>query len=178
VAQFKPDVVHAHNWLVNSYLPLKSWSGAPLILTLHDYSLICSKRSFVHGSAEHVEACDGPHLVKCCHCATDHYGTIKGAVTALGTLGYSYTARRTIDKFLAVSHSVLRYNRLAEFGVDYEVIANFVPDDVATLSPDVEPCVGELPDKYILYVGDLIRMKGVPVLLDAYASLRMHHHWC
>jgi glycosyltransferase involved in cell wall biosynthesis len=167
VAQFKPDVVHAHNWLVNSFLPLKSWSGASLVVTLHDYSLICPKKNLMRAG----EFCDGPHLVKCWQCAGDHYGIVKGVVTTLGSFGSSYIARRTVDKFLAVSHAVARHNRLAESGVDHEVIPNFIPDDVAVLSPDVEPCVGELPDEYILFVGDLIRLKGVPVLLDAYAGL-------
>src|SRR5215469_2150514 len=34
-AQEKPDVVHAHNWLLASYLPLKIWNGARLVVTLH-----------------------------------------------------------------------------------------------------------------------------------------------
>jgi glycosyltransferase involved in cell wall biosynthesis len=152
---------------VDSFLPLKSWSGASLVVTLHDYSLICPKKNLMHDG----EVCDGPHLAKCCHCAGDHYGTIKGVVTTLGNFGSSYIARRIVDKFLAVSRSVARHNRLAEFGVSHEVITNFIPDDVAVLSPDIDPCVGELPDEYILFVGDLNRVKGVPVLLDAYAGL-------
>ena len=168
VAQFKPDVVHAHNWLVDSFLPLKSWSGASLVVTLHDYSLICPKKNLMHDG----EVCDGPRLAKCCHCAGDHYGTIKGVVTALGNFGSSYIARRIVDKFLAVSRSVARHNRLAEFGINHEVITNFIPDDVAVLSSDIDPCIGKLPNEYILFVGDLNRVKGVPVLLDAYAGLK------
>jgi glycosyltransferase involved in cell wall biosynthesis len=87
-------------------------------------------------------------------------------------LASSYIARRTVDKFLAVSHSVAHHNKLSEFGLNYEVIPNFVPDDVAVLSPDVDPCVGQLPDKYILFIGDLSHLKGVPVLLDSYAGLK------
>src|SRR2546421_9007585 len=34
-----PDIVHAHNWIVHSFLPLKAWSKAKLVLTLHDYSI-------------------------------------------------------------------------------------------------------------------------------------------
>src|SRR4051794_1743607 len=32
----KPDVVHAHNWMVSSFLPLKEASDAALVMTLHD----------------------------------------------------------------------------------------------------------------------------------------------
>src|SRR2546421_7039338 len=33
----RPQIVHAHNWLVRTFLPLKNWSKARLIVTLHDY---------------------------------------------------------------------------------------------------------------------------------------------
>jgi glycosyltransferase involved in cell wall biosynthesis len=168
VTWFKPDVVHAHNWLVYSFLPLKSWSGASLVMTLHDYSLICPKKNLMHVG----KLCDGPHLTKCWHCAANHYGTIKGIATALSIFPSSDFARRTIDKFVAVSRSVARRNRLAEFGVNHEVIPNFIPDDVGKLNPDIELCVGQLPAEYILFVGDLTRLKGIPVLLDAYAGLK------
>ncbi|MFN8216560.1 MAG: glycosyltransferase [Solirubrobacterales bacterium] len=35
---FEPEVVHAHNWLVHSYLPLDLRSPAALVLSLHDYA--------------------------------------------------------------------------------------------------------------------------------------------
>ena len=167
VGQFKPDVVHAHNWLVRSFLPLKSWSGIPLVVTLHDYDLICPKKNFIHNG----KVCEGPHLGKCWSCAGNHFGNVKSIVTTLGNFTFSYVERRTVDKFLAVSHSVARYNRLAEFGLDHEVIPNFIPDDVAVLSSDPDPCVDQLPAQFILFVGDLMHLKGVPVLLDAYAGL-------
>jgi glycosyltransferase involved in cell wall biosynthesis len=168
VVQFKPDVVHAHNWLVHSFLPLKTWSGASLVVTLHDYSLICPRKTFIY----YGEICEGPHLKKCWGCAGDQYGTVKGLVTTLGNLASSYIERRTVDKFIAVSHSVARHNFLAEFGVNYEVIPNFIPDDVAVLNQDSKSCVGQLPDAYILFAGDQTFFKGLPVLLDAYAGLR------
>jgi len=118
------------------------------------------------------KVCGGPHMAKCWHCAATHYGTIKGIVTALSIFASAHFARRTVDKFLAVSRSVARRNRLAEFGVNHEVIPNFIPDNVGELNPDIEPCVGQLPAEYILFVGDLTRLKGIPVLLDAYAGLK------
>ena len=172
IIQFKPDVVHAHNWMVYSFLPLKLWSGISLIVTLHDYNLICPKKNLMFDSNHTGKVCDGPQLAKCCGCAGDHYGRLKGAVTTLGNFTFSRLARLTVDKFLAVSHSVVQHNRLVELGINHEVIPNFIPDDVAVLSSDVDPCVQQLPDDYILFVGDQSPLKGVPVLLDAYGGLR------
>ena len=37
----RPDVVHAHNWIINSYLPLSAARRLPLVYSLHDYSHVC-----------------------------------------------------------------------------------------------------------------------------------------
>ena len=58
----RPDIVHAHNWMVHSYLPLKRSARVPLILSLHDYSLVCSmKRLMRHGTP-----CSGPGSSSAC----------------------------------------------------------------------------------------------------------------
>src|SRR5205807_4104639 len=36
LAAEQPDVVHAHNWIVHSYLPRRRRDGPPLALSLHD----------------------------------------------------------------------------------------------------------------------------------------------
>ena len=44
------DIVHAHNWIVNSALGPTARAGVPLVMTLHDYSHICpTKRLMEHG---------------------------------------------------------------------------------------------------------------------------------
>ncbi len=47
----KPQIVHAHNWLVRSFLPLKALSQAKLVVTLHDYNLVCAKDTLVYHDA-------------------------------------------------------------------------------------------------------------------------------
>src|SRR5688500_16454424 len=79
VAEVKPDVVHAHNWLLASYLPLKKLSKAGLVVTLHDYSLVCAKKNLMHNGA----VCIGPSLTRCLPCAKGHYGIAKAAITTL-----------------------------------------------------------------------------------------------
>src|ERR1700744_5113505 len=48
VRQARPEVVHAHNWAVNSVLPIRGWSAKRrpfgLVLTLHDYSHVCATK--------------------------------------------------------------------------------------------------------------------------------------
>ena len=40
----RPEVVHAHNWIVHSYLPLARGAHSALALSLHDYGLICATK--------------------------------------------------------------------------------------------------------------------------------------
>lgn len=164
-----PDIVHGHNWLSRSFLPLRRASGAGFVLTLHDYGLVCAKRSLVYRGA----LCSGPGLAKCLGCAARHYGTAKGMAITLGTFGTGPMERRAVDLFLPVSSAVATASRLAIDGAPFEVIPNFVPDDVArdADTPVVDRELG-LPDEpYILYVGALTPHKGVPDLLTAYERL-------
>lgn len=168
VSQVKPDVVHAHNWILASFLPIKLWNRVRLVVTLHDYSLVCAKKVYLNGG----KVCEGPALRKCLSCASDYYGSaLKAGVVTVAGYGTGFLAHRLVNKFIAVSHAVARFNRLAEAGVQFEVIPNFVPDDIDTPAVEIDPCVEQLPDRFIMFAGDLMRGKGIDVLLHAYAGL-------
>lgn len=165
VAEVKPDVVHAHNWIVHACLPLKALFQLPLVLTLHDYSLVCPKKNLMRAGLP----CRGPAISACLPCAIDHYGMLKGVVTYAGLSAMGLLERAAIDRFIAVSQAVARDNHLDD--LPHEVIPNFVPD---TLHASVEPNERTrlLPSEpFILFVGDLMLLKGIGTLLDAYRSL-------
>ncbi len=168
VLREKPDVVHAHNWLLHSYLPLKPLSGAPLVCTLHDFSLICAKKNALYEG----KVCSGPALTKCLPCATRHYGIFKGSITAAANWASVAIEKKRVDAFIAVSKAVAEGNRLDRLSTPYHVIPNFVPDDIAMFEPEPHGLLQNLPDAgYILFVGDLDYKKGVSVLLEAYSAL-------
>ncbi|HEX5452578.1 MAG TPA: glycosyltransferase family 4 protein [Stellaceae bacterium] len=168
IAAEQPDIVHAHNWLLASFLPLAPWCQAKLVVTLHDYSLVCAKKNYMRDGA----ICAGPALARCLPCAARHYGAVKGVATATANLATRFFALHAVDRFIAVSHSVARHTGLADHGAAFEVIPNFVPDDAGRLGGPDDPCLDELPNgPFILFVGDLMHLKGVDVLLDAYAGL-------
>jgi glycosyltransferase involved in cell wall biosynthesis len=41
IREEEPDVVHAHDWILYSILPLKKKFAIPLVVTLHDFGFIC-----------------------------------------------------------------------------------------------------------------------------------------
>jgi glycosyltransferase involved in cell wall biosynthesis len=169
IAREKPQIIHAHNWILHSFLPLKAWSAVPFVLSVHDYSLACVQKRLMHFGMP----CSGPVLAKCLHCASNHYGSLKGNVTTLTHRLSMPAVRAAVDIFLPVSMATAIGNGLVEQKLPFEVIPNFVPDEVDSSSGDTDAYVSQLPDDgYLLFVGDLSLDKGVGVLLRAYAELK------
>ena len=168
ISEERPDIIHAHNWIVHSFTPLKAWSKAKLVMTLHDYSLVCvQKRLMRHGVR-----CSGPAFVKCLNCAADFYGIGKGVPSTLANLIWGEIERRTVDMFLPVSRSVAEQTRLEKSRVPYRIIPNFIPDNAEAPENDAHALLAQLPENdFLLYVGDLMPDKGIDVLLQAHAQL-------
>jgi glycosyltransferase involved in cell wall biosynthesis len=165
----RPEIVHAHNWLVHSFLPLKKWSKARLIVSLHDTSLVCAQKRYMY----HEAVCSGPGLAKCLQCTREHYGAVKGAITTLGNGVGRQVEYRIVDMFLPVSQSMADIAQLGRHRASYRVIPNFVPDDVGVAPDETNPLLDQLPQgDYFLFVGDVRRDKGVEVLLNAYAGMQ------
>jgi glycosyltransferase involved in cell wall biosynthesis len=164
VAEERPDVVHAHNWIVHSYLPLDRNGDAALVLSLHDYGLLCATQRLLRKGLP----CSGPGPVKCIACASNHYGVAKGLVAASGTLLRGPAVRRHVDLYLPVSSIVQRFCRLV--GEESEVLPNFIGDLPAPVGD--HPLLDRLPDEpFILYFGDVTEDKGAWNLIEAYRDL-------
>ncbi len=125
----QPQIVHSHNWLGRSFLPLKAWSKARLVVTLHDYNLRCAKKSLLYREA----TCSGPGFIKCLACAAKHYGKAKGYVTTLSNWAMSAGELALVDMFLPVSQATATGNGLVESGRPYQVIPNFLPEPATFL---------------------------------------------
>jgi glycosyltransferase involved in cell wall biosynthesis len=166
----RPEVIHAHNWIVNSALPLRVGSPVPIVLTLHDYSHVCAMKRLMFQASP----CSGPSLVKCLGCARRHYGALLGPVATLATLPLRRVRELALDAVIAVSTAVAEGNRLASSNLPFHVIPNFIADSLweqcdGPISEAPHPALPVAP--YILFVGDLSRDKGLHVLLDAYRRL-------
>jgi glycosyltransferase involved in cell wall biosynthesis len=162
----RPQVIHGHNWLTQSMMPLKRISGSPLVLSLHDYSFVCATKRFVYAN----QPCSGPGPIKCVVCASAHYGRAKGTSVALATRAMRPLALSTVDMFLPVSRAVARRTGLQGLGAPWRVVPNFLSEPPPLRDTNDRP--DDLPeDGFTLFVGDLTRDKGIELLLDAYAGL-------
>lgn len=166
VASVRPDVVHAHNWIINSYLPLSAARRLPLVYSLHDYSHVCPTKRLMFEDAP----CSGPGLRKCFTCTTDWYGAGRGPVIQSMVRSGRPIRNRVVDVFTPVSTFVGEANQLSEQGTRWQVVPNFVPDSL--LSQSSVPRDPALPSgDYLFFAGDLSDQKGVDTLLAAYARL-------
>ncbi len=167
VSSVRPDVVHAHNWIINSYLPLPAARRLPLVYSLHDYSHVCPTKRLMYLDEG---LCSGPGLRKCFTCTTDWYGAGRGPVIQSMVRTGRPIRNRVVDVFTPVSTFVGRANQLTEQGVRWQVVPNFVPDSLLSLS-DVARDPALPSGDYLFFAGDLSEQKGVGTLLAAYARL-------
>jgi glycosyltransferase involved in cell wall biosynthesis len=161
------DVVHSHDWLMYSYLPLRfGRTGRPHVHTAHDYGLTCVKKTF----ARDGRLCAGPRLARCIPCAAGQYGRPKSAALTTALRSHRH---RGIDALTAISSSVAAALDQARLPGDLpvQVLSSLVPDGLDALARDT-PRPGWLPDRpYLLFVGALGPHKGVDVLFTAYRKL-------
>ena len=170
VAEFRPDVVHAHGWMLNSCLSLRLPAHTALVTTLHDYGLVCAKKTMIPLAVPDV-MCAGPTMRSCLSCAGDYYGRAKG--TAL-TLALRESRRRLhrVSMFLPISGIV---STVSLAGIPPEKtceIPSFVEDRIFAAARET-PRPAFLPaGEFILFVGALGEHKGVDLLVDAHQRMR------
>jgi glycosyltransferase involved in cell wall biosynthesis len=168
VAAVQPEVVHAHSWMLYSFLPIKEHCGARLMVTLHDYGLFCPTKTLLYEG----EVCSGPGAVKCVCCSAAFYGGPKALAIASG-LAISHHRHRHVDQFLAISSFVARASAPHMGGCQgtIPVVPSFIADESAHYTPSARPDLALPGGPFILFVGALARHKGLGVLLEAYGAL-------
>lgn len=166
IAEERPEIVHGHDWMSRSFVPLKTSSGARFVVSLHYYTLSCAKKNLLYNNAP----CSGPAPVKCVNCSIEHYGPAKGLATVSGAALGAALDRRAVDMFVSVSNATASGNGIDPDDPRSVVIPNFLPPKRQTPNREIADYVAQLPDEdFLMYVGDLRAAKGLDVLLDAYA---------
>jgi glycosyltransferase involved in cell wall biosynthesis len=163
VREFQPDVIHGHNWLINSAYPLEGRS-IPIVSTLHNYGHACVTHRMMDRD---VVPCDGPSIAKCVKCASVHYGRLAGPAIVGAHRLTSPMRRRGTAAFMSVSEAVAKHGRGSSGD---EVVHNFIPSlDEIQATLDVTPRPSFLPEgDFVLFVGDVTVDKGINVLLEAW----------
>ena len=110
--------------------------------------------------------------MKCIKCASQHYG-LKGAPILVSNQIMNRIERNETDMYLPVSEVAAVNNGLVGSGVPFQIIPNFLQESYERQHVDTASCLAQLPgEDYLLFVGALSKIKGVPVLLHAYTALK------
>lgn len=172
----RPDVVYAYGWIAYSAAVARLGTNVPIVLGAHDYGYACPTRTLLRSGAH----CSGPRLAACLACASQTYGRPKGW---LATLGVS-CLRRFLRRSVVGVHSVSTYVEqvtIRDLVGSYDpsrfvvqVIPSFSEQSNDEGEPDeIARVVDRLPpEPFILFVGALRIVKGIPTLLEAYGRLR------
>jgi len=164
VAEEKPDIIHAHGWLLYSVLDRKKFR-IPLVMTLHDYACVCPKKNLLKENA----ICDRPLTIECVNCARNMYGSAKSTL-AYCCLKLNKRKLKFVDKYMAVSTFVKDFH-LRQLDLNEEdivVVPNFMEEQKYEAESEENRAFS---DDFILFVGALSRHKGVDVLIRAYERL-------
>jgi glycosyltransferase involved in cell wall biosynthesis len=166
--RFRPDVVHIHNTfplLSPSVLYACRDAGVAVVVTLHNYKLLCASGDFFRDGAVCHDCAGGdptPALIHRCY---------RGSVLATGpTVVAARAHRRTWRDLVSAYVFVSDSQRRLLAGMDFDPERAFVKHN---LVPYDGP-VGGARQRQVAYVGRLDAAKGAPLLMkgwDAYRAL-------
>lgn len=164
----KPDIAHIHNiyhQISPSILPLLKKQGIPLVMTVHDYKLVCPNY-ILYTKGSTCEKCRGKKYCQAFYnrCLKDSY--LASALVSLEMHLHKFMKvyEKNIDLF--ITPSIFVKEKLVKFGMNSEkiiVLPHFIKSK--SISPEYNN------GKYLLYAGRLKKEKGVNVLIEAMRSL-------
>lgn len=166
--EISPDVVHAHNIygrLTTSVLDLMNKKNMPVVMTLHDYKLICP--SYLLMSDNQIcENCKGGKyynaILKKCH---------KNSIVASAIYAFESWINNIFKKYknnvcFFIAPSQFLRNKLIEFRWPAEQIV-YIPNYI--VSQDFIP--NYEPKNNLLYIGRLSAEKGISTLIKAFKKV-------
>jgi glycosyltransferase involved in cell wall biosynthesis len=166
--RFPAEIAHAHNIygrLTSSVLDLLSRMDIPIVMTIHDYKLICPNYRMVN-NGQICEACMGKHfyksLIKKCHKSSILASTVYALESYFCHRLGKYT--NNINILIAPSHFIK--NKFIQFGWSEERVV-YLPNFIASsaFDPDYNP------GKYFLYLGRLSSEKGILTMINSFMML-------
>jgi glycosyltransferase involved in cell wall biosynthesis len=163
IEELRPNVVHAQGWMTYSCLAIARRQQLPLVVTVHDYSFTCARRTLMRNG---VEVCSGPRIDACLRCAPGQYGIVKSTALTMG-LRAARRLHNRAESWVAISRAVADANRRA---LPRDCTISVIPPASAD-PPRAQKRPDWLPaDGYAVFVGKLGSYKGLNWLLDAYVG--------
>ena len=166
IKDFQPDIIHAHNiyhQLSPSVLDAAREAGVPVVMTLHDYKLICPNYQLLNHGQICEKCLDGNFW----HCWQEKCFKNSRSQSFLASLEAVFhqnyqTYQKGVKLFIAPSRFMAEKCQAAGWPADrFQVLINPVPE---------LPAGQRQPQGYFLYAGRLSAEKGLDILLRALAK--------
>lgn len=178
---YKPQIAHLHNiyhQITPSVIPVLLDAGVKVVMTLHDYKLVCPNYS-MYTRGEFCFRCkNGVYLhaplTRC------HYGSFWRSALLAVEASWQRLTRVYHRAHLLITPSEFMRDRLIEGGFDparIVFVPAYMPWDASDDSAGETAARGEavaaagparvLPAKYLLFFGRMSEEKGVHILLEA-----------
>jgi len=168
IIQFRPDIVHVHNFfpLVSpSLFYLCAGARTPVVATLHNYRLLCPKALFFRDGQVCEDCLEHnslwPSLVHRCY-----RNSAVQTATVAGMLQFHRTKKTWVDK-------VDGYIALTDFAKQKFIKGGMTDEQIYVRPNFLVKDFGVGPEKrqYAIFVGRLSPEKGVLTLLEAWRHL-------
>jgi len=178
ITKYEPQVAHIHNiyhQITPSVIPVLDAAGIPIVMTVHDYKLVCPNYSLFAGG-KYCYRCKGGRFYNAV--LTNCSGSLsRGLLLAAEayrqkTSGVYGSVRRFIAPSRYMRHKILA----AGFDKKRVVyLPGFMPPhgsgERGELSAEEQRILENIPESYVLYFGRLSPEKGVLTLIDAAQKL-------
>lgn len=161
----RPDILHCHNiyhQLTPSIINAASRARIPIVLTLHDYKVICPVYTRLSNGEVCTKCSDGRYEALLTQRCADRSVAQSGLLWAEARFHAAAGSYRRVDKFIAPSRFMR--DAVAPLLGDSRVV--YIPNGVDTS----RIAVSRQDRGFALYLGRLSPEKGVETLLRAHAA--------
>jgi glycosyltransferase involved in cell wall biosynthesis len=156
-----PDVVHMHNTfplLSPAVLYACRTAGTPVVITLHNYRLMCASRNFFRNGTICHDCVTGPAIQAIAH------GCYKNSRLATATVVLANTAHRQAWRTMVSAYMFISAaQRDLLTGLDLPPERVFVRHNLIPAQPP--PATRPAPEHTVIYAGRLDEAKGVRLLM-------------
>lgn len=172
----KPDVIHVHNFFPK-LSPSIFWAASvkkiPVVMTLHNYRIICPSATFFVGDDINVKSItDGPWWTLTKRVYKDSlFGTM--SLCLMISVNKQINTWGRVSKFICLTN--FSKEVFVKFGLSSRQISikpNLYHIEKSDINKDSDFNI-DLPERFVLFVGRLTKDKGIDIILD---SLRENNY--
>jgi glycosyltransferase involved in cell wall biosynthesis len=169
ITDLKPDLAHLHIFfgrLSNSILPVLRKHNIPVIMTLHEYKLVCPVYTLLNADGKICERCVHGNYLPCiiqkCNRHNFYYSTIAALESYIRDWFFAY--EKNIERFICVSRFMTEKMQSLRpaHAKKFIHINNFI--DLSQYEFTLEK------HDYYLYFGRISREKGIFTMLETFRS--------